>query len=69
MVLEHEVDYESRRAAINSIAGKFGCHPKTLVLWVHQAERDQSLRPGPTSEEKARIKALERELRELRQAN
>ncbi len=69
MVLEHEANYESRWAAIHSIATKIGCHPKTLRLWLHQAERDQGLRPGPTSEEQIRIKALEREVRELRQAN
>ncbi|XAV87947.1 MAG: IS3 family transposase [Candidatus Symbiodolus clandestinus] len=69
MVLEHEADYENRRAAICSIAAKFGCHPKTLALWLQQIERDQRLRAGATSEEKARIKALERENRELRQAN
>jgi len=52
-----------------SIASKIGCTPETLRGWVRQAERDQGLRPGPTSEERERIKALEREVRELRQAN
>lgn len=51
MVLEHEGNYANRRAAIYSIAGKIGCHPKTLRIWLHQAERDRGLRPGPTSEE------------------
>lgn len=69
MVLEHEADYECRWSAIRSIAGKIGCHPKTLGLWLNQIERNRGLRPGATSEEQARIKALERELRELRQAN
>src|SRR5512147_791225 len=55
-------------AAIGSIASKIGCTPETLRGWVRQAERDQGLRPGPTSEEQERIKALEREVRELRQA-
>ena len=56
-------------AAIASIAGKIGCTAQTLCNWVRQAERDRGLRPGTTSEEQARIKALERENRELRQAN
>src|SRR5512147_920662 len=55
--------------AMGSIASKIGCTPETLRGWVRQAERDQGLRPGPTSEERERIKALEREVRELRQAN
>jgi len=54
---------------MGSIASKIGCTPETLRSWVRQAERDQGLRPGPTSEERERIKALEREVRELRQAN
>ena len=58
-----------KRAAINSIAGKIGCTGETLRSWVRQAERDQGLRGGPTTEDSARIKALERENRELRQAN
>ena len=55
--------------AIGSIAAKIGCTGETLRSWVRQAERDQGLRPGPTSEDRERIKALEREVRELRQAN
>ena len=69
MVLEHEANYENRWAAIHSIAVKIGCHPKTLRLWIQRFERDQGLRSGPTSDEQARIKTLERENRELRQAN
>ena len=69
MVLEHEADYENRQAAIRSIAGKFGCHPKTLTLWLQRIKQVQSLNAGVTAEERARIKALERENRELRQAN
>jgi len=52
-----------------SISGKIGCNAETLRSWVRQAERDQGLRNGMTTQERDRIKALEREVRELRQAN
>ncbi|WP_391346253.1 IS3 family transposase [Azospirillum sp. A23] len=69
MVFEHEGDHASQWAAIGSIASKIGCTAETLRGWVRQAERDQGKRPGPTTDEQERIKALEREVRELRQAN
>jgi transposase-like protein len=69
MVLDHGGDHASQWAAIGSIAGKIGCTAETLRQWVRQAERDQGQRPGATTEERERIKALEREVRELRQAN
>ena len=69
MVLEHAGEYGSQWAAISSIAGKIGCTAETLRRWVRQAERDEGLKPGPTSAEAARIRDLEREVRELRQAN
>jgi transposase len=69
MVLEHQHEHSSQWAAIGSISAKIGCKPETLRLWVRQAERDRGLRPGMTSDENARIKQLERENRELRQAN
>jgi transposase-like protein len=69
MVLEHQNDYPSQWAAMNSIASKIGCTGETLRKWVRQAERDQGLRGGTTTEERDRLKALERENRELRQAN
>lgn len=69
MVLDHQGEYASQWAAMSSIAAKIGCTAETLRKWVRQAERDQGLRPGPTSDEQERIKALERENRELRQAN
>jgi len=69
LVLEHEDEYGSQWAAITSIAAKIGCSGETLRNWVRQAERDRGRRAGPTSEERERIKALEREVRELRQAN
>ena len=69
MVFEHKGDHASQWAAISSIAAKIGCTAETLRGWVRQAERDQGKRPGPTSDDRERIKALEREVRELRQAN
>src|SRR4051794_39697848 len=69
MVFEHQGDHASQWAAIGSIAAKIGCNAETPRGWVRQAERDRGLRAGPTSEERERIKALEREVRELRQAN
>ncbi len=69
MVLEHQGEHGSQWAAIESIAGKMGCTAETLRRWVRQVERDQGKRPGTSSQEQARIKALEREVRELRQAN
>ncbi len=69
MVLDHQSDYPSQWAAIVSIASKIGCTGETLRKWVRQAERDQGLAHGTTTEERDRLKALERENRELRQAN
>ena len=69
MVFEHQADYPSQWAAIKSIAQKIGCTTEALRRWVRQAERDQHKRPGLTSDERARLKALERENLELRRAN
>ena len=69
MVLDHQGEHASQWLAIRSIAEKIGCSGETLRNWVRQAERDQGLRPGPTTDERERITALERENRELRQAN
>ena len=69
MVSEHAADYPSQWAAIESIAAKIGCTAETLRRWVRQGERDAGVRPGLTTAEGERIKALERENRELRQAN
>src|SRR5512144_920483 len=68
-VLEHQREHASQWVAIGSIAAKRGCAAETLRSWVRQAERDQGLRDGMTTQERDRIKALEREVRELRQAN
>lgn len=69
MVFEHTGEYTSQWAAIGSIAGKFGCTAETLRNWVRQAERDAGRRPGLSSEERQRLKDLERENRELKRAN
>jgi transposase len=69
MVREHQGEHGSEWAAISSIAGKIGCTAETLRRWVRRTERDQGLRAGPTSTEIERVKELERENRELRQAN
>ena len=69
LVAEHRDEYRSDAAAHAAIASKLGCSPDSLREWVRQAQRDGGERPGPTSAEKARIKELERENRELRQAN
>ncbi|WAT14513.1 IS3 family transposase [Xanthomonas fragariae] len=69
LVREHQGEYGSQWAAIESIAGKIGCSAQTLCNWVRQAERDAGKRQGLTTDERTRMKALEREVRELRQAN
>lgn len=69
MVSEHAREHASQWAAIVSIAGKIGCTPQTLHNWVAQAEWDAGKRTGPSTEERERIKMLEREVKELRQAN
>jgi transposase len=69
MVFEHQAEYGSQWAAMGSIAAKLGCTAETLRKWVRQAERDQGLREGLTSGDRERLKALERENRELRRAN
>jgi len=69
MVREHRGDYPTEWAAISSIAAKIGCAGETLRNWVRRTERDAGERVGLTSDERTRLKALERENRELRQAN
>ena len=69
MVFDHQGGHASQYEAIRSIAQKIGCSGETLRNWVRQAERDQGQRAGPTTDERERIKALEREVRELRKAN
>jgi transposase len=69
MVLEHEADYPSRWATVVSIAEKIGCSPPTLHEWVKKVEVDSGKRIGVTTDAAEKMKALERENRELRQAN
>jgi transposase-like protein len=69
MVLDHEGEHASRWAAVVSIASKIGCTPQTLHEWVKKAEIDSGKRSGIPSDVSDRLKALERENRELRQAN
>jgi transposase len=69
MVFEQQHAHASQWAAIVSFAGKIGCTPETLRSWVRRAEIDEGRRAGVTSDERARLKELERENRELRRAN
>jgi transposase len=69
LVFEHQGEHPSQWAAICSIAAKFGISHETLRNWVRRAEVDEGLRPGLTSDERERLQALEREVRELRRAN
>jgi transposase len=78
MVRDYEGEHGSQWSAIQSIAAKIGCSGETLRNWMRQSERDHSVWPGQTTDERERIKALdererikalEREVRELRQAN
>ena len=69
LVLDHEGEHSSRWTAVTSIAAKIGCTAQTLNEWVKKAEVDSGVRAGLPSESAARLKALERENRELKQAN
>ena len=69
MVFERQKDYDSQWSAMNSIAGKIGCTAGTLRKWVRQAEIDEGERDGLTSDEKKRMKELEKEVKEFRTAN
>jgi transposase len=68
-MLEHEGEHPSRWAAMVSIGGKIGCSSHTLRDWVQKADRDSGRSPGVPSDVAAKLKALERENRERRQAN
>ena len=69
MVVEHQGEHGSQWATVTSIAAKIGCTTETLRRWVRQAEIDDGVRGGLTSDERQRMKDLEREIRELRRAN
>ena len=69
LVLDHEGEHASRWAAVASIAAKIGCTAQTLNEWIKKAEVDSGRKPGLTTDMAAKLKMLERENRELRQAN
>jgi transposase len=69
MVVEHASDHPSRWAAITSMATTIGCSAQTLSHWVARFETDAGRRPGVSTDEQARVQALEREVKALRRAN
>ena len=69
MVLEHRHEYPSEWAAMTSVATKLGMTAETLRSWVRRAQVDDGVRPGLTSDERQRMKELEKEVKELRRAN
>jgi transposase-like protein len=69
MLHEHRSDYPSQWAAIQSISAKIGCTPETLRRWLRETEKSSVEQEELTTTDRERLKALERENRELRQAN
>ena len=69
LVQEHGHEHPSQWAAMRSVSSKLGCTVEALRRWVRQAERDQGTRPGVTTDERQRLKDLERENFELKRAN
>jgi transposase len=69
LVFEHQGEHASQWAALISIASKIGCTPETLRKWVRRAETDQGQRSGMTTDDRERLKKLERENKELRRVN
>src|SRR5579863_4830585 len=69
MVFDHQGEYNSQWAAIENISRQLGVNHETLRIWVRRAETDAGRRPGLTTDERARLRALERENKELRRAN
>ena len=69
MVFEHAPEHPSQWATMRSVAEKLGCTVEALRRWVRQAERDGGKRPGLTTDERQRLKELEREVRELKRTN
>ena len=69
LVLDHQGEYPSQWAAIGSVAEKLSINRETLRIWVRRAETDEGLRPGLTTDEREKMRRLERENRELRRAN
>jgi len=69
MVFDHAHDHPSQWATMRSVAEKLGCPVEVLRRWVRQAERDAGTRPGLTTDERAELKRLQREVFELKRAN
>jgi transposase len=69
LVQEAQKDGLSQWAAMQSVSSKLGCTPETLRRWVRQDERDHGKRTGMTTDDRERLKQLERENRELKRAN
>ena len=69
MVFDHAAEHPSQWATMRSVAEKLGCRVVALRRWVRQAERDAGKRPGLTTDERARLKQIERENFELKRAN
>jgi len=69
MVFDHQHEYASQWKAIESISTKLSINHETLRIWVRRAETDAGERPGLTTDERARMRELEREVKELRRAN
>ena len=69
LLREHQAEYESEWAAMQSVAAKMGCTAETLRKWVRRTERDEGKRPGLTTAEAEELKQLRRENRELKRAN
>ena len=69
MVAEHRDEYPSEWAAFTSISAKLGMTPETLRVWVRRAQIDEGVRPGLTTDERQKLKDLEKEVKELRRAN
>ena len=69
LVREQRSEHPSMWAVVESIARMIGCTPQTLLDWVKRDEVDRGVRDGVSTDERERIKALEREVKELRRAN
>ena len=69
MLVQHRGEYPSEWAAFTSIAAKLGMTPETLRVWVRRTQVDEGVRPGLTTDERQKLKDLEKEVKELRRAN
>ena len=69
MVIDRREDYKSEWATVTAISKMLGMSPETLRTWVRRTQVDEGSRPGLTTDERARLKALEREVKDLRRTN